>query len=190
VNHGSHNLVISAVPWDIFGTLTVREECSRRLLVVRALQWLRWVAHVTGRKFRDLAYCIRVERGEAGNRLHLHVLIRVSASSVSYFIVPKGWICQAHVKWGYGRTMFRRVYESDPVVAYVLKETAGADSYELGKTEKGPDLVVSKGLWKHARASLKRATGSTGRMNRSGLYTGGVPSVCVRARESMVCVSE
>lgn len=180
------NLVLSSVPWNLFCTLTLREMVSEARLRLEVERWLRWVAHISGEKFRKLVFVVRYERGEAHGRLHCHILIVVPENRLTFFVVRAPYVCRAHREWGLGMTKFRRVgIENDPVVNYVLKETSGADSYELGKTARGLHLVVSKGLWRIARLTSKGPTGSTGRMNLSALHTGGVQSACLRDRESL-----
>lgn len=181
------NLLLSSVPWNLFGTLTVRgEDVSQARLELNVERWLRWVAHISGCKFRRLVYVVRYERGELGKRLHCHILIVVPEQRLTYFVVCAPYVSRAHREWGLGLTKFRRVgVENDPVVNYVLKETSGADSYEFSKTARGQHLVVSKGLWRISGLTSKGSTGTTGRMNPSRFHTGAVSTACVRARKSL-----
>jgi len=151
---------------------------------MRALRWLRWAAHVSGRKFRDLAFMIRLERGELGNRLHAHVLIVVPEHRLGFFVLPSGMLPLAARRWDHGMTKFRRVMSDDPTVAYMLKETCGASEYELTKSERAPHVVLSHAARRHA-CSGTTGTASVGGDDRSGLHTDGVPAPCLRGRESL-----
>jgi len=175
--NGAHNLVCSAVPWTLFATLTFRRECSEKRALRSCARWLRWVAHISGVKFKRLCYVVRVESGEVGGRLHLHVLIVVPDEVVSYFVVCSKFVPVAHRRWGEGMTKFRRCALGDPAVSYVLKETSGADEYEQGKTSRAQHLVLSNSLRRVAAATSKRGTGTAGGQNQSGEHTGGTSSL-------------
>lgn len=161
MNAEAFNLMLSSVPWNLFATLTVREEMSLERLRLNVERWLKWVAHINGQKFRRLVYVVRYEHGELGHRLHCHSLIVVPEERLTYFVVRAPYVPRAHVVWGQGRTKFRRVdIENDPAVAYILKQDAsGADSYEFRKTARGQHLDVSKGLWRIARLTSKGPSG-------------------------------
>ena len=162
------SFVVGQVPWKIFSTLTYRDEPSEQLAKRHLEKWLRWVAHIGGEKYKRLLYLGRVEKGEVGRRLHLHVLIVVPEEVIGYFVTPEGCVPVAHKRWGKGLTKFRRVKgEDDPAVAYLLKETSGADAYELGKTARAQQLVISNALYRYAKCR-KRVTRAAGTMNQSG----------------------
>lgn len=155
------NLLLSSVPWNLFATLTTREQVSENALRLNVERWLKWIAHVCGQKFRRLVFVVRFERGEVGQRLHCHVLIVVPQDRLTYFVVRSPYVPRAHREWGLGLTKFRRVdIENDPAVGYILKpDASGADRYEFSKTARALHLVVSKGLWRIARLTSKGPTG-------------------------------
>jgi hypothetical protein len=162
------SFVVSLAPWNVFSTLTYKDVPSERLAKRHLEKWLRWVAHISEIKFSRLLFLARLEKGEVGRRLHLHILIVVPETVMGYFVTPPGCVPMAHKIWGRGLTRFRRVEgQDDPAVAYLLKETSGADSYELAKTAKGQQLVISNALIRYAKCR-KRVTGSAGTMNQSG----------------------
>jgi len=141
-----YSLVLSAIPWSLFGTLTFSAQASTDKALRECLRWLRWVAHISGVSYRNLVFVVRVEAGERFGRIHLHVLIVVPDEVVSYFVVRSGFVPRAHREWRLGMTKFRRVaVTDDPAVPYCLKETSGADEYEVGKTSRAPQIVLSHG---------------------------------------------
>lgn len=184
---GAMALVVSRVKWTVFATLTVRETVSENRLKAMCLEWLKFAAHVSGLKKDGLLWLMRIERGELGHRLHLHLLIAIPFNSLGYFVVPQGCVPIAHKMWGHGMTRFRRIEQwCDPAVAYALKDTSGEDEYEIGhKTARAAHVVYSKGLHRMLRDTSKVETATVGGMNQSDEHTGGVASLGLRDRESL-----
>jgi len=150
-------LLLSTVRWNLFCTLTVRGGAPSHALLSRSADsWLRWVAHISGKRFGRLLFVLRYEHGELGKRLHLHALMCLPENVLSYFVVPPPYVCAAHRRWGIGMTSFRLITDyADPALAYCLKETNGADNYEIGKTGSANSAVVSSAAWRVAKRSLR-----------------------------------
>lgn len=171
---GALSLVVTKAEWSVFATLTTRQEHSPERLSAQGLRWLRWASHVSGKRFAEFVYLMRLERGEIGDRLHLHALMCVPAHSLGYFVVRQGFVPVAHKAWKLGLTRFRRVHgRNDQAVAYLLKNTEGGDEYEFTKTTKAHTVVISNGLWRLARATSKGVTATACRMNPSDEHTSG-----------------
>ena len=158
---GSATFLVSAVKWDIFGSLTFRgiAPASADVCAGIGLRWLRALRVRMSVPEPDWFWFLRVERGEAGGRLHLHVLLRVRPVFRSLFLVRQGHLCVAHRLWARGMTTFRAVEGwSDPAYSYSLKDdSCGADSYESGKSARARYWVASPALL--ARAGLQQSAG-------------------------------
>jgi len=166
--------ILGAVKWDIFSTLTFREECSSVEGVVRhSLTWLEKLRVRMRMTEAEWFWFVRPERGEAGGRLHAHVLLKVRPRYLSLFVVPKPFICAAHRYWGRGMTTFRYIEDNyDPAAWYLQKENScGADTYENLKTAAASHGVPSLALL--TRASLQESEGNVGRPTDARKHTGG-----------------
>lgn len=161
-----NTFVISAVPWDVFGTLTfAREIRGLEPAAEIGQQWLERLRVRMSEAESQFFWFLRPERGEQFGRVHLHVLIRVRPRFRGLFIVPQGMLCVAHRLWGRGRTLFRRVEDTfDPVTWYLQKpaETHGADNYELGKTARAHNGIPSCALLRRAQQQKSAGEADTG----------------------------
>lgn len=133
-----HSLILAAVRFDVFGTLTYRNVPGRvETVVAHGLEWLERVRRFLRLQINDYYWFLRPEAGETHGRFHLHCLIRVHRSKFGYFFPGTGRLSGAHRAWGRGMTKFRKIEsEFDPAIEYVQKdcETCLADAYELNKT--------------------------------------------------------
>jgi len=146
-----NSFALSAVSWDIFGTLTFRKEVSEKVAIGRCQDWLELLRQKFYLPESDYYWFLRVERGERGGRVHLHVLLKVPSRFFGYFILRKGRISVAHKLWGHGLTSFRRIYsELDFATTYLMKASNMADAYELEKTNRA-DGIASNAVLKRAR---------------------------------------
>jgi len=187
--HPAFSMILSKVDWNVFCTLTVKRELSEERLKMAGIKWVQSMAHHCRVTFSEMPFVLRVERGEVGDRLHLHALLKVDSSRMGYFLTPGGTTSVAHRTWGIGITEFRSVHSSnDPAISYVLKETRGNDEYELGKTSRASGLVLSNALARMARARLRRASIAGGDVCRP-LHTTGQNAESLRDHETMACKS-
>jgi hypothetical protein len=145
---------LKLIRWDFFATLTWEDvdtttPSSRRKHVDR---WMdRWCAHIMGLKSLHIAFVIRWERGEIGDRPHCHLLIsRVPSRHISLttaFRMKGMWehrhpcTCEnGHIECcNHGIAQVRLYDPSAGGVAYMLKGkfgsewAQGANAYELRK---------------------------------------------------------
>lgn len=146
----------TAADWSVFATLTFRgDEPSILRCRFHLHRWTDLCAHKM-RTPSDKLLCLgRMERGEVGGRLHLHVLLVVPVSYLGFFLLPvNSW---AHCAWGCGGTRFRRVVRGqDGALEYAVKDTDGGNEYELAKTSGAADVVPSVGLLKRAKRAVER----------------------------------
>lgn len=170
----ANGFLLSAVPWDVFCTLTVTRERGRESYGAAVDRWLRWVSESCNVDFHNnFFFVVRFERGEAGGRLHAHCLLRVPRFARGLFLVRPGRVCIAHRRWGLGLTRFRRVVRGDPAISYTIKgsEGLGGDEYERRKSDLAHDLVVSAALMNRARQKSTLRQPSCSQQELGG-YTG------------------
>jgi len=173
MNAGAFNLVLSAVRWDVFGTLTYKDApTTQESVAVHVRAWLLDVRQRLRLHENDFYYFVRIESGELHGRLHAHVLLRVPRAYRGLFVVPKGCRSWAVGSWWRGMTKFRPVEEGDSAVLYVEKDTNGADNYELTKTGRALHGEPSAALIR--RYKLQQSAGFVGSVGDSvALHTGG-----------------
>jgi hypothetical protein len=174
--------LVGAGDWNLFCGLSYRSGSPSPGKCARDLEnWLKWVAHVNGQKYRRLVFLGRPEAGEKFGRLHGHALIELKLQVLArFFLLEYGkrevirlgspMVPAAHKAWGHGLSCFRLVHgASDPVVTGYLdkQENRGAESYEIGKTAAATNLVISEALHRRAMSVLKRLTGTAGTSNGS-----------------------
>jgi hypothetical protein len=176
-------LVLSRIEWNVFGTLTFRgcpEPSEDRQLRI-ADDWLGRIAHMQRMTPDDLVWCLRVERGEALGRLHLHCLLVTAQRFLGHFCVASGQLSNASKLFRKcdgvcGMTRFRRIEGvNDPALVYTVKDLdGGGDLYELGKTARASRLLFSHKAqrWMSQR---RDAGGESGHSSSSALT---VPNVC------------
>lgn len=169
-----YTLLLGAVPWNVFGTLTFRQEVrSEQAALTQGLVWLESVRVHMRLSVSEYYWFLRCERGEGGGRHHLHVLIRCPKWRLGWFFPGAGNLSAAHREWGRGMTRFRRVEgQSDPAMSYCCKDSNGADQYEIGKTAGATCSLPSNALVE--RALLQESAGVGERLQESsaGKYTG------------------
>lgn len=149
MKQGPWTFALTAVPWNVFGTLTFRREQSRvESAAASGLNWLSKVRLKIRRREEDFYFFLRVERGESLGRLHLHVLLWVPWSSVGWFVPGKGRVPAAHKCWGLGLTTFRLLDGlGDSAIPYTIKpDEFGGDVYEITKTSRSPNAIPSDAL--------------------------------------------
>jgi len=154
------SFIVSAVGWDVFGTLTYREECrSLEQATVHGLAFLEKIRIRCRLQERDYYWFLRPERGERNGRVHLHVLMKIKPECRGEFLVMPGYLPHAHKVWGRGMTTFRAVSGAgDPAVLYLQKSKDNrSDSYESCKTAACSSGVPSLALLR--RASLQKSEG-------------------------------
>jgi len=170
VRTGSNSLLCSVVEFDVFCTLTFRQEPSYDAGVRMGYRWLDAMRVACRLPDSDYYWLLRPERGEVNGRLHLHALVRVPPRFKGLFVVPVGATSVAHRMWKRGMTTFRFVDgRQDPSVLYMQKahERNGADAYELRKTEKNFALIPSAALLK--RAALQESEEGCGSGSAPGM---------------------
>jgi len=168
VNHGASSLVLGAVPWNCFGTLTYRKAPSRpETVVAHGLDYLEKTRQLFRLHVNEFFFFLRCEGGELNGRLHLHVLIRIPPRFRGYFLVNRGHVSWAHKNWSQGLTRFRPVRDVfDPAVDYITKqESCGADAYEMAKTGRAACGVPSPALLR--RAALQKSAGTLPAANQT-----------------------
>jgi len=168
-------LILGAVKWDIFATLTYRGDppSSVESVVRHGREWLEAMKHRMEMPETEWFWFLRPERGESGGRLHLHGLLKVRPRFRTLFISPPGTLSSAHRRWGRGMTTFRTVdHYLDPVSWYVQKESIpGGEEYETVKTAACLHGVPSDALLR--RASLQESEGGVDRRSGEAKGTGG-----------------
>jgi len=152
--------VLNKVEWQFFGTLTFK-----RLKVperVRTAMWFalaRRVAKWHRVHFKRLIWCLRIEKGEIGERIHFHYLMAglpVSAVNTKTCVaMMKQW-----ERFGGGMARVRIFDPSSDGGAYITKELSGlngADSYESAKfSHVSSSLMLSESCWRVAASSKRR----------------------------------
>jgi len=170
---GANSLLVSAIPWSHFHTLTFRGERvpSIESAVAKGLLWLERVRILQRLPVNEWFYILRPERGEHGGRVHLHALTRIVPRFYGSFIVPPGCLSVGHKLWGQGMTSCRAIEgPDDPAVIYLQPdETDGAESYESGKTERNSLLVLSPAVL--TRAGLQKSEGDVRQPEQVGKHT-------------------
>lgn len=179
-----YSLLLRAVPWEIFGTLTWRGEPPRvETALAIGIRFLEGVRRKLRYPDREWFFFLRGERGEAGGRVHLHVLVHVRPVDIAWFCPGPGLLPAVHRMWGRGRTQHRRLHDlGAAAVPYMLKDTSGGDQYEIGKSAGAVNSVPSSALVR--RALLQQSEGECfGAARESSVSTlGNVSSACVRDR--------
>ena len=151
---------LQAITWQLFGTLTFKSERlsqTKRLRMWFALA--RRVAKWNRVHFLELLWCLRIERGEIFERLHMHFLIAglpaYSLTESKNLSIMNQW-----ERFGGGNA---RVRLYDPSLAggeYTLKclgVTDPGSAYESGKfSEVTSELMLSKSVWRVALSSKRR----------------------------------
>jgi len=149
-----NTFLLSCCSWDVFATLTYRGSPPADVLVAigHARLWLELMRCRMRLRDEDYYWFLRPERGEAGGRLHSHVLIRVPPAFRSLFVVPRGCLSQAHKLWGRGMTSCRKVDDAFDVAAWYVQKCDGSrrDEYENGKTAAASWGVPSDALVRRA----------------------------------------
>jgi len=154
-----YSLLLRAAPWEIFGTLTWRGEPPRiETALAIGIGYLEGVRARLRYAPREWFYFLRAERGEAGGRVHLHVLLHVRPVDIAWFCPGRGLLPAAHRIWGRGRTEHRRLHDlGAAAVPYMLKDTSGGDQYEISKSAGAVNSVPSSALVR--RALLQQSVG-------------------------------
>jgi len=132
------------VPWHYFCTLTFRSVPSLPRAKSALFSYLRRVSKFERCHFSALNWAARFELGEAGKRLHLHVLLKFPKhpSSTADFMA-RVWQRQL----GYGIAQVRWYDAGRAGVSYILKGTgtlAGGNAHETTKFR--DDVILSYGL--------------------------------------------
>lgn len=153
--------VLSKLRWQFFGSLTYRtERLPERVRLSMFFALMRKVAKDFRLYFPGMPWCLRLERGEIGSRLHNHFLLcGVPESAVSVatcFAMMRTW--EKKLRGGHARV---RVF--DPRLSgvdYVAECLGyeGADAYESAKFgTNGRELKYSNAVWDEANHFRKRA---------------------------------
>jgi hypothetical protein len=151
---------LAKLRWQFFGSLTFRtERLPERIRMSMCFALMRKVAKDFGTYFPNLPWCLRLERGEIGGRLHNHFLLgglpASAGSSATCFAMMRTW---EKLRGGHPRI---RVF--DPRlggVDYVAECLGydGADSYESAKFgSAGRELFYSRAVWDEENHFRRRA---------------------------------
>jgi len=152
MDSGPYTLLLGAVPWDVFITLTYRDAPMTEDSVVRHVNaWLEGVRVRLRLHKNDFYNFVRVEGGEQFGRLHAHVLLRVPRRYRGLFVVPKPGVPWCAGLWARGYVTTRCIEgRQDPATLYVEKDTSGANEYETAKTAKATTSYPSLALMNRA----------------------------------------
>lgn len=143
----AYSLSLSRVRWNLFASITFKKECSEAAAIIKGMQWVNYVSQLTREPLWRMLWVMRVERGELGGRVHLHLLHVVPEPKMGLFVVSSGFssVARKFCMKRFGMSRFRRIEsEGDGAVTYATKDLdAGADSYELAKTGRAQFLITS-----------------------------------------------
>lgn len=153
-------LILQKIEWQFFGSLTFKSEnlpesIRKRMWWSFARQVCKWF-HV---HFNKLIWCLRIEKGEVGGRIHFHFLMAGLPSSA-----VKVSTCFSMMRqWNRKRGGFARVSVFDPILNggdYILKNleyTDGGKMYETAKfNSEDSSLILSKSCYRIAASSKRR----------------------------------
>jgi len=175
-----HTEFLASIPFTVFGTLTFRLDVTECEALNSASIWIEDVRQKLRLPTERFLWVFRCERGDLFGRVHLHTLVLVRRSQMSFFVVPRG-LCAAHRCWKRGMTRFRICQNGDSVIDYILKGTQPGHDYEFKKTAQCETLLVAEAAWSYARRRMSES-------NRR-LHTTADPGttlfenlMCVRAR--------
>lgn len=172
--------LLRACLWSVFGTLTFKAEKSEEGVTRAGLSWLDAVRLKLSVPESEFYWILRPERGEAGGRLHLHVLLRVRPCFLSLFWIGPCKVSWAVRSWRHGLSRFRLVDGlQDSSLEYIVKPESGigADAYEGTKTQGCARLLASNAVVNRGRrqkcegwrmdgqAEPCKATGHTDRLS-------------------------
>lgn len=151
--------VLKEVGWQLFGTLTFKQErLPERVRFSMAFALLRKAARDHKVKFPKLLWCLRQEHGEATGRLHFHFLLAglppEALTMRTRFAIKNAW--ESNFKGG-----MARVDEFDPTLNAGRYLTKGGsdpgDVYESAKFGSvNTSLTISESVWRYARAKRRR----------------------------------
>jgi len=146
--------VLSKLRWQFFGSLTFRaDRMPERVRISMFFALLRKAAKDFRCYFPRLPWCLRLERGEIGDRLHNHFLLAGLPESgmcvATCFAMMRAW----ENKLGGGHARIRVFDPRLSGVGYVAECLGydGADVYESAKFgSNGRDLMYSRAVWDEA----------------------------------------
>ena len=152
--------VLSKLRWQFFGSLTFRtERMPERVGLTMFFGLMRKVAKDFHLYFPGLPWCLRLERGEIGQRLHHHFLLaglqENAACVATCFAMIRSW--QNKLRGGHARIrLFDPRLSGVEYVAECLGYD-GADAYESAKFgQSGRELMYSRAVWDDANHFRRR----------------------------------
>ena len=148
------SIAVSAIRWDLFGTLTWAGKVPCHAASIDKLGlFMKWVARAANVQEDKLVWAAREELGELGGRAHWHPIImfpdkRNSRVALAFFEAPPKCRSVAQRRWPFGMSKFRRILGcDDPAVQYIEKGSGSSpQTYEMVKTGRGHEVVLSDGL--------------------------------------------
>jgi hypothetical protein len=152
--------VLSKLRWQFFGSLTFRtDRMPEQVRITMFFALIRKAAKDFHVYFPALPWCLRLERGEIGQRLHQHFLLTglpATATGVATcFAMMRTW--QNRLRGGHARIrLFDPRLSGVDYVAECLGYD-GADSYESAKFgQGGRELMYSRAVWNEANHFRRR----------------------------------
>lgn len=166
--------VLGLVDWQLFTTLTFKQaQLPERVRLAMAFGWLRGIAKAAHVHFKlELIWCLRLEHGELGGRLHFHALVgglpeRFPRSIRSRMQAKNSWEA-----FGGGMARVREFNSALSGEDYMLKDDKwllqrGADAYESAKFGSSTcQLMFSETGWLAAGARVGRLVEPSGFVSR------------------------
>ena len=155
---GAWTEALCRVPWEVFGTLTFSGHVPSEAMQKRRLMaWLRGVASVEGKyDAGHLVWFVRPEAGELFGRDHFHILLAfLGCRTKAKFHGPMPFFVARAREQGFGLTKFRNVVAGDGSLGY-LSYTSAADNYEMAKTARTREPMLSRRLEQILKFNLRR----------------------------------
>jgi hypothetical protein len=153
--------ILSKIRWQFFGSLTFKTEtCPRYRRISKFFALIRSVARDFHAYFPNLPWCLRLERGPIGLRLHNHFLLAglpdEAISTATCFFMMKRWEIKFH--GGFARIeLFDPVLNGLDYIGECLAYENGSQilkAANLGDTDS--ELRYSNAVWNEENHFRKR----------------------------------
>lgn len=155
-NHAGF-LLAQVKGWDVFGSPTFAGHVpSARRVHRMAFAHLRSAARMTGRRFDDLLWALRLEEGEVGGRLHFHYLLGDTFTRNARTLAHRLEYDWKRISGG-ARVEVREFDRAQAGAAYVSKALGVENAYEINKFGVADMVTVSAGVVR-ILANLSRRT--------------------------------
>jgi len=155
--------VLSKLHWQFFGSLTFRtERLPQRVRISMFFALMRKAAKDFRVYFPGLPWCLRIERGDIGGRLHNHFLLTGlpdnAVSVATCFAMMRTWSNTLRGGHAQIRIFDPRLSGVDYVAKCLGYQLDGADVYESAKFGMdGRELMYSRAVWDEAKHFRRRA---------------------------------